>query len=279
MSRHSSRVRVPDLLKKKSLRQKITMLTAYDASMAALMDRAGIDALLVGDSLGMVVMGHETTIPVTLEVMIHHTAAVARGAKRALVVADLPFLTYQITGGEALRNAGRLIQEGGASAVKLEGGMAVAENIRRIVDAGVPVMGHIGLTPQAVHRLGGFRAVGSSEEEAARLLEDAQAVELAGAFALVLECIPPEVAAGITAKLRIPTIGIGAGPHCDGQVLVSYDAFGLFDAIAPRFVKPYAALGEQMTAAARQYIEEVERGEFPAPEHTFGARVSSKTSR
>jgi 3-methyl-2-oxobutanoate hydroxymethyltransferase len=265
MSRHLNRVRVPDFLNKKASRQKITMLTAYDATMAGLLDRAGIDALLVGDSLGMVIMGQETTIPVTLDAIIHHTRAVTRGARRALVIADLPFLTYQVSVQEAMRNAARLLQEGGASAVKVEGGM--------------PAMGHIGLTPQAVHQLGGFRAVGATEQEAARLLEDAQAIELAGAFSIVLECIPPEVAAGITAKLRIPTIGIGAGPHCDGQVLVSYDAFGLFDAFAPRFVKQYAALGEQMVAAAKHYIADVEQGEFPAPEHTFSSRASGKASR
>lgn len=272
-------MRVPDFLNKKAARQKITMLTAYDATMASLLDRAGIDALLVGDSLGMVIMGQETTIPVTLDVMIHHTRAVAHGARRALVIADLPFLTYQVSVQDAMRNAARLIQEGGAAAVKIEGGMPVAETVRRITEAGIPVMGHIGLTPQAVHQLGGFRAVGSTEQEAARLLEDAQAIELAGAFGIVLECIPPEVAAGITAKLRIPTIGIGAGPHCDGQVLVSYDAFGLFDALTPRFVKQYAALGEQMAAAARQYIADVEQGDFPAPEHTFSSRGSGKASR
>ena len=266
-------------MNKKAARQKITMLTAYDASMASLLDRAGIDALLVGDSLGMVIMGQETTIPVTLDVMIHHTRAVTRGARRALVIADLPFLTYQVSVEDAMRNAARLIQEGGAAAVKIEGGMPVAETVRRIVEAGIPVMGHIGLTPQAVHQLGGFRAVGATEQEATRLLEDAQAIELAGAFSIVLECIPPEVAAGITAKLRIPTIGIGAGPHCDGQVLVSYDAFGLFDALAPRFVKQYAALGEQMAAAARQYIADVEQGDFPAPEHTFTGRGSGKATR
>ena len=239
------------------------MLTAYDATMARLLDRAGIDVLLVGDSLGMVILGHETTVPVTLEDMIHHSRAVAQGARRALVVADMPFLTYQVTAEEAIRNAGRLMQEGGAEAVKLEGGAFIAETVRRLVEVGIPAMGHIGLTPQSVHRLGGFRIVGKTEPEAARLLSDAQALEAAGAFAIVLECIPEAVAAAITAQLKIPTIGIGAGPHCDGQVLVSYDAFGLFDEFTPHFVKQYATLGADMVAAAKQYIAEVEEGRFP----------------
>ncbi len=249
------------------------MLTAYDATMARLLDRAGIDALLVGDSLGMVIEGHETTIPVTLDAVLHHTQAVARGARRALVIADMPFLTYQVTVPEAMRNAARLIQVGGASAVKLEGGLPVAETVRRLVEAGIPVMGHIGLTPQAVHQLGGFRTVGASGREAERLLQDAQALQQAGAFAIVIECIPAETARAITAQIDIPTIGIGAGAGCDGQVLVSYDAFGLFDGKVPRFVKRYADLGEQMVAAARQYIAEVQQEKFPAAEHSV--RVNS----
>lgn len=257
-------MRVPDLRKKKCAGQKIAMLTAYDATMARLLDRAGIDVLLVGDSLGMVILGYETTVPVTLEAMIHHTRAVANGARRALVVADMPFLSYQVTVEQGIRNAGRLMQEGGAAAVKLEGGAAVAETVRRIVDAGIPVMGHIGLLPQSVHQMGGFRIVGKTEGEAERLLAEARALEQAGAFAIVLECIPGEVAAAITGEFRIPTIGIGAGPHCDGQVLVSYDAFGLFDEFVPQFVKQYATLGADMVAAARQYKADVEEGRFPA---------------
>jgi 3-methyl-2-oxobutanoate hydroxymethyltransferase len=272
-------MRVTDLVKKKQRGQKIAMLTAYDATFAGLLDRAGIDVLLVGDSLGMVILGHETTVPVTLDMIVHHTRAVVRGAERALVVADLPFLTYQVSTGEAMRNAARLLQEGGASAVKLEGGVAGAETVRRIVEAGIPVMAHIGVTPQSVHQTGGYRAVGGTDQEAARLLEDAQALEFAGAFAIVLECMTSTAAAAITARLRIPTIGIGAGPHCDGQVLVSYDAFGLYDAIGARFVKRYAALAEEITGAAQRYIAEVERGEFPGPEHSFEApRQAGKAS-
>jgi 3-methyl-2-oxobutanoate hydroxymethyltransferase len=257
-------VRIPDLLQKKKSGRKITMLTAYDATIARLLDQSGVDMLLVGDSLGMVILGHDTTIPVTLDVMVHHTCAVARGARRALVLTDMPFLTYQVTVEEALRHAGRLIQDGGAAAVKMEGGAFLAPTVERLVEAGIPVMGHIGLTPQAVHRLGGFRMVGKTEGEAARLLEDARALQHAGAFAIVLECIPDEVAAGITAQLEIPTIGIGAGPHCDGQVLVSYDAFGLYDEFTPRFVKQYARLGADLVRAAKEYVAEVEEGRFPA---------------
>jgi 3-methyl-2-oxobutanoate hydroxymethyltransferase len=270
MPQRTTRVRVPDFLKKKKQGRKIAVLTAYDATMAHLLDEAGVDALLVGDSLGMVILGYDTTLPVTLDAMVHHTRAVANGAKRALVIADMPFLTYQVSPEEALRNAARLIQEGGAAAVKVEGGLAVAPTVARLVEAGIPVMGHVGLTPQSVHRFGGYRPVGRTEQEAEALAEGARALERAGAFSIVLECIPDAVAAAITAELTIPTIGIGAGPACDGQVLVSYDAFGLFDAIAPRFVKLYARLGEQMVAAARQYIAEVEQGQFPAPEHSVG---------
>ncbi len=276
MTNHRARVRIPDLIRKKTLGQKISMLTAYDATMARLLDRAGIDALLVGDSLGMVIMGHETTIPVTLEAMIHHAQAVSRGTQRALVIADMPFLTYQVSAADAVRNAARLIQQGGVSAVKLEGGVPVADRVRRLVDAGIPVMGHIGLTPQSVHQLGGYRTVGKTEGEAGQLMEDARALEAAGAFAVVLECIPPEVAGAITAQLAVPTIGIGAGPQCDGQVLVSYDAFGLFDELAPKFVKQYADLGDRMIEAARQYIAEVEQGQFPAPEHSFRAPAGAR---
>ena len=239
------------------------MLTAYDATMASLLDRAGVDALLVGDSLGNVIMGCDTTIPVTLDIMVHHTRAVARGARRALVVADLPFLTYQINPDEALRNAGRLIQDGGAAAVKLEG--SALEAIRRIVGAGIPVMAHLGLTPQSVHQLGGFALQGKTSEEAARLTREAKDVQAAGAFALVLESIPAKLAAAITRELTIPTIGIGAGPGCDGQVLVSYDAFGLVEGGVPPFVKQYASLGRQMMEAAKSYIDEVRAGQFPAP--------------
>jgi 3-methyl-2-oxobutanoate hydroxymethyltransferase len=262
-SKQPDQVRIPDLLNKKRSGRKISMLTAYDATMARLLDRAGIDVLLVGDSLGMVVLGYETTVPVTLEAMIHHSRAVARGSARALVVTDMPFLSYQVNAEEAIRNAGRLMQEGGAEAVKLEGGAAMAETVRRMVDVGIPVMGHIGLTPQSVHQLGGFRMVGKTAGEAARLRTDARALEAAGAFAVVLECLPEALAAEITAELNVPTIGIGSGPDCDGQVLVSYDAFGLFDEFTPHFVKQYATLGADLVAAAREYIADVEEGRFP----------------
>ena len=256
-------IRVRDLLEKKRNGERIVMLTVYDATMARLLDRAGIDIFLVGDSLGMVIEGHETTLPVTLDAMLHHTRAVARGAKHAFVVADMPFLTYQVTVSEAVRNGGRLIQEGGAAAVKLEGGRAVLEVIERLVDAGVPVMGHLGLMPQHVHQLSGFRMQAKDQRDADRLIEEARMIEQAGAFSLVLESIPDEVAACVTSELGIPTIGIGAGPHCDGQVLVSYDAFGLSDVSVPPFAKQYAKLGDLMLEAAKEYAAEVRGGGFP----------------
>jgi 3-methyl-2-oxobutanoate hydroxymethyltransferase len=261
-------VRVRDLLEKKRKGERIVMLTVYDATMARLLDRAGIDVFLVGDSLGMVIEGHDTTLPVTLDAMLHHTQAVARGTERAFVVADMPFLTYQVTVPEAVRNGGRLIQEGGAAAVKLEGGRAVLEVIERLVDAGVPVMGHLGLMPQHVHELSGFRMQAKDQRDADRLIEEARMIEQAGAFSLVLESIPDEVAACVTAEVGIPTIGIGAGPHCDGQVLVSYDAFGLNDKSVPPFAKQYAHLGDLMVEAAREYAAEVREGRFPAPRHS-----------
>src|SRR5688500_17584494 len=226
-------VRVPDFKERKRRGEKIAMLTAYDATMARLLDRAGVDALLVGDSVGMVMLGHDTTIPVTLDDMVHHTKAVCRGTERALVVADMPFLTYQVSASEAVRNAGRLIQEGGAAAVKLEGGRAVVDVVKRLVDVGIPVMGHLGLLPQSVHKAGGFRRQATRPADAETLLEDAVALEAAGAFALVLEAIPPAVARTVTSRLEIPTLGIGAGPECDGQVLVSHDMLGLFDGFVP----------------------------------------------
>ena len=273
MNERTKPVRGRDLKAKKKRGERITMLTAYDATMARLLDRAGIDALLVGDSMGMVIMGEATTIPVTLDAMIHHTRAVTRGAKRALVVADMPFMTYQVSVAEALRNAGRLIQEGGAAAVKLEGGRGVVETTARLVEVGIPVMGHLGLTPQSVHQQG-FRPQARHPEDAEELLAEARALETAGTFALVLESIPADVAAIVTGALQIPTIGIGAGPFCDGQVLVSYDVFGLFDEFVPSFVKRYANLGEDMVAATEQYITDVREGRFPAHEHTVAAPAS-----
>lgn len=262
MNKPAKPVRIHDLLDSKRRGQKITMLTAYDATMARLLDCAGIDAILVGDSLGMVVMGCDSTLRVTLDIMVHHTRAVSRGARRALVIADMPFLTYQVSLPEAVRHAGRLIQEGGAAAVKLEGGRAVADVVKRLVDIGIPVMGHLGLTPQSVHQLGGYRR--RSHSEAAQSLEDARQLQQAGAFAVVLESIPDDTARAITAELSIPTIGIGAGPHCDGQVLVSYDAFGLFQDFVPPFVKRYANLGETILSATGEYIADVQAGRFPA---------------
>ena len=259
----TKRLRLPDLYSKKRRSEKIAMLTAYDYAMARLLDRAGIDILLVGDSLGMVVLGYETTLPVTLDAMVHHTRAVSRGVARALVVADMPFLTYQISIEEALRNAGRLMQEGGASAVKIEGGGAAIEAAARLVESGIPVMGHLGLLPQSVHQLGGFRQQATHQKDADRLLADAQALQEAGAFAVVLESIPASVAETVTAHLHIPTIGIGAGPHCDGQVLVSYDMLGLSQDSVPPFVRRYADLGDLILSAAQAYAEDVRAGRFP----------------
>ena len=263
MADSGRRVRIRDLQEKKERGERIAMLTVYDATMARLLDRAGIDALLVGDSLGMVIEGHDSTLPVTLEAVLHHTQAVTRGAPHALVVADMPFLTYQLTSTEAVRNAGRLIQEGGAAAVKLEGGRAVVEVVAMLVEAGIPVMGHLGLMPQHVHQLSGYRMQARNEPEADQLVADARALEEAGAFSIVLESIPAEVARIVTQELTIPTIGIGAGPFCDGQILVSYDVFGLNDEFVPPFVKQYANLAEQMVSAAEAYAQDVRSGRFP----------------
>jgi 3-methyl-2-oxobutanoate hydroxymethyltransferase len=268
-------IRVRDLLEKKRRGERIVMLTVYDATMARLLDRAGIDVFLVGDSLGMVIEGHSTTLPVTLEAVLHHTQAVTRGTKRAFVVADMPFLTYQVSVSEAIQNAGRLVQEGGAAAVKLEGGRAVLEVVERLAEAGIPVMGHLGLMPQHVHELSGFRMQAKDQRDASRLLEEARMLEHAGAFAVVLESIPDEVAERVTAELGIPTIGIGAGPHCDGQVLVSYDAFGLNDESVPPFVKQYAQLGERMVEAAREYAVDVREGRFPALRRTLAVSAAA----
>ena len=255
--------------KAKEEKQKITMLTAYDYSFAKLMDEAGINSILVGDSVGMVCLGYEDTLPVTMEDMIHHTKAVARGAKTALVVADMPFMSYQTSVYDAVVNAGRLIKEGGAQAVKLEGGFEVTEQIKAIVDASIPVVAHIGLTPQSVNAFGGFKVQGKSEAAAQKLLDDARAVEKAGAFAVVMECVPAKLAAKITEELSIPTIGIGAGAGCDGQVLVYQDMLGLFSDFTPKFVKQFANVGEIVKGAFEGYIREVQEGTFPAQEHTF----------
>lgn len=248
---------------------KISMLTAYDYSTAKLVDEAGINSILVGDSLGMVMLGYEDTLSVTMEDMIHHTAAVARGAKNALVVGDMPFTSYEVSVEQAVINAGRLMKEGRANAVKLEGGVRVAEQIKAITKAGIPVCAHIGLTPQSVNAFGGFKVQGKTAEAAQQMVEDALAVQEAGAFAVVLECVPAKLAAIISEKLDIPTIGIGAGAGCDGQVLVYQDMLALFSDFKPKFVKHFGNIGPQMTAAFKAYDEEVKAGTFPSEEHTF----------
>lgn len=258
-------VTVPDFLAARARGTRLTMLTAYDYTMARLLDAAGVDGLLVGDSLGMVVQGHETSLTVTLDEVIYHTRLVARGVRRALLVADLPFMTFQVSARQALRNAGRLVKEGGAHAVKLEGGTRSAGAIRAVTSADIPVMGHVGMTPQSVRRFGGFRV--QREEE--RLLEDALATEAAGAFALVVECVPTTLAEKITAAVKIPTIGIGAGAGCDGQILVTHDLLGLFDDFRPRFVKQYADVGAAIRRAAADYCREVRDGTFPDADHSF----------
>ncbi|MDX2054386.1 MAG: 3-methyl-2-oxobutanoate hydroxymethyltransferase [Polyangiaceae bacterium] len=260
-----------ELGKRKGVGPKIAALTAYDATMARLLDAGGADILLVGDSLGMVVQGLSNTLQVTVDDICYHARAVARGAERAHVVGDLPFMSYQESPEQAVRNAGRLVKEGACEAVKLEGGQVVAEHVRRIVACGIPVMGHIGLTPQSIHAMGGFRVQGKSASEAERLLQDAQALEQAGAYSLVLEGVPAELAERITQRVRIPTIGIGAGPACDGQVLVCYDFLGMYRGLQPKFVKRFAELGALIVQATQSYVNEVAAGKFPADEHTFKA--------
>src|SRR5688572_9104401 len=259
----SKKMRVPDFAARKRRGEKIVMLTAYDATMARLLDRAGIDALLVGDSLGTVILGLETTLPVTLDAMVHHTRAVTRGAERSFVIADMPFLTFQASVADAVRNAGRLLQEGGAAAVKLEGGRPVIDAVKRLVDVGIPVMGHLGLQPQSVHQAGGYVRRATQPREADALIADALALQDAGAFAIVLEAIPGEVARDTTRALAVPTIGIGAGPDCDGQILVSYDMLGLFDGFTPSFVRQYAQLGDSIRAATEEYAADVRNGRYP----------------
>lgn len=256
------------LRQKKERGEVITMLTAYDYPTAMAMDKVGVDSILVGDSLGMVVLGYENTLPVTMEEMLHHCRAVARGAKTALLVGDMPFMSYQVSVEQAVRNAGRFLQEGGMDAVKLEGGRERADAIRAITAAGIPVMGHIGLTPQSIHQLGGFRAQGKTAVAAKRLVEDALLLEAAGCFSLVLESVPARLAELISKKLAIPTIGIGAGNGCDGQVLVTHDLLGLFDRFTPKFVKKYANFHAEMQRAFADYIEDVETRRFPAAEHS-----------
>ena len=249
--------------------EKIPMVTAYDYTAARIADAAGIPIILVGDSMGMVVMGYDSTIPVTMDDMVRHTRMVSRGASNALVVADLPFMAYQVDSNEAMRNAGRLMQEGGAHTVKMEGGIAIADTVRRIVDAGVPVMGHLGLTPQSVNALGGYRVQGRTKAAARRLLDDAVALQEAGAYAVVLECVPSPLARVITQRLRAPTIGIGAGPDCDGQVQVFHDMLGLFADFVPKHARRYATLADDIAAAFRQYADDVRAGAFPGESESF----------
>ena len=248
---------------------KITMLTAYDYSTAKLMDNAGINGILIGDSLGMTMLGYEDTLSVTMEDMIHHTACVARGAKNALVVADMPFMSYQVSVEEAVRNAGRLMKEGRAQAVKLEGGASVCKQIKALTEASIPVMAHLGLTPQSVNAFGGFKVQGKSLEAARTLIEDAKRVEEAGAFSVVLECVPAALAKIITETISIPTIGIGAGAGCDGQILVYQDMLGMYSDFTPKFVKKFANVGQVMTQAFADYIKETKEGTFPTVEQSF----------
>ena len=265
----SSKVTTSTIRQMKAEGKPITMLTAYDYSMAKMVDDAGIDMILVGDSLANVMLGYDSTLPVTMDEMVHHVKAVCRGAERAMVVADLPFMSYQVSVEEGLRNAGRFLKETAAQAVKLEGGLEVAETVRAIVNAGIPVVGHLGLTPQSVHQMGGYKVQGKDESAAKKLIADAKALEDAGAFCLVLEGVPAPLAKLATESLSIATIGIGAGPSCDGQVLVIHDMLGLYPRSSPKFVKKYANLFGDMVAAVKQYKEEVTARTFPGPEHSF----------
>jgi len=267
---------VLDVQRFKEEHRRFAMLTAYDYLSARILDEAGIPVLLVGDSLGMVMLGYPTTLPVTVDDMLHHTKAVARGARQALLVGDMPFMSYQASVEQAIENAGRFLQEGGMHAVKLEGGGAqIVEITRRLTEIGIPVMGHLGLTPQSVHGMGGFKVQGKTQAQAARILEGAKQLEKAGAFSIVLEGMPSDLATKITQLVRIPTIGIGAGPGTDGQVLVFHDMLGLTTGKAPKFVKRYANLAEEITRAAGRYIEEVAGGIFPGPEHEYSANGAS----
>jgi 3-methyl-2-oxobutanoate hydroxymethyltransferase len=263
------KVTVRDVRAFKERGERFAMLTAYDAASARLLDQAGIPLILVGDSLSMVVLGHDSTLPVTVDEMLHHTRAVVRGAGNAFVVGDMPFMSYQGSIDDGMHNAGRFLKEAGAHAVKVEGGARVADLVGRLTDAGIPVMGHLGLTPQSVNQFGGYRVQGRSDETAHQIVKDAKDLEAAGAFAVVLEAVPAELARQVTTSVEIPTIGIGAGPHCDGQVLVWHDFLGLTDGHQPRFVKRYAELGDTIKKAAADFAAEVAAGTYPAPEHTY----------
>jgi 3-methyl-2-oxobutanoate hydroxymethyltransferase len=266
----NARVTTQTLRAMTSRSERITMVTAYDSTFARMLDEGGADIILVGDSLGMVVQGLDTTLPVTLDEMIYHCRAVARGTRRAHVVGDMPFMSYQVAPEDAMRNAGRMLAEGGAHSVKIEGGAEMADTVRRLVGAGIPVMGHVGLTPQSVHAMGGFKVQGKREEDAQRVLADAKAIADAGAYAVVLEGVPSQLASRITAELPVPTIGIGAGPHCDGQVLVCYDMLGLTPERVPKFVRKYESFYERGVAAMARYRDDVREGQFPAARESFG---------
>lgn len=263
------KITIQDFFKKKAEGKKLTMLTAYDYPFAKIVDEAGIDGIIVGDSLGMVVQGLENTLPVSMDEMVYHTKIVSRAVNNAMVIGDLPFMSYQASIEEAVRNAGRFLKEAGASAVKIEGGAEVADHIRALTRSDIPVMAHIGLTPQSIHRMGGYKVQGKTEESAKRLLEEAHIAEDAGAFSLLLEAIPLGLAKRITAELSIPTIGIGAGPHCDGQVLVLHDVLGLFDRFLPKFAKRYTDLKGEALKAILNYKEEIEKDIFPSEEQSF----------
>ncbi|HJR45922.1 MAG TPA: 3-methyl-2-oxobutanoate hydroxymethyltransferase [Actinomycetota bacterium] len=262
-------VTVRDIRAFKERGERFVMLTAYDALSARLLEEAGIPLLLVGDTLGMVMLGHDSTVPVTMEEMLHHTAAVRRGSANCFVIGDMPFMSYQTSIEEGMRNAGRFLKEAGANAVKLEGGGRMTELVARLTESGIPVMGHLGLTPQSVNQLSGYRVQGRNDESALRIVQDAKALEASGAFALVLEAVPSALAAEVTRSLDIPTIGIGAGPDCDGQVLVWHDFLGITSGKAPKFVKRYAALGDEIKRAAARFADEVATGEYPSPEHSY----------
>ena len=266
------KVTISELQQKKESRKKITMMTAYDYPMASLVDESGIDTILVGDSLGMVVLGYDSTVPVTMDEMLHHCKAVSRGAERSFIIGDMPFMSYHVSVEQAVENAGRFIKESGCDAIKLEGGSDMAPVVRAIVKAGIPVCAHIGLTPQTATMLSGFKVQGKDAESAQELMESAQNLETAGAFMIVMECIPDLLAANITEALSIPTIGIGAGEDCDGQVLVFHDLVGLFERFTPKFVKQYINLSSMIKAALVQYKNEVEEGSFPGPEHSFSMK-------
>jgi 3-methyl-2-oxobutanoate hydroxymethyltransferase len=268
---------IQDIIMMKQNGEKISMLTAYDASFAGLIDAAGIDVVLVGDSLGMVLLGYDSTIPVTMEEMLHHCRAASKGVKRALLVGDMPFMSYQVSESEAITNAGRFLKEAGCDAVKLEGGTEVCDTVRAIVQAGISVMGHIGLTPQTASQLGGYKVQGKDSDSARKLLQSARDLEAAGAFSIVLECIPAQLSEAITRAVSIPTIGIGAGKNCDGQVLVTHDMVGMFEKFVPSFVKQYTNLAPQIKEAVAAYHKEVKNGSFPDEEHSFNMQLNAQS--